>query len=106
MNKFIKTDIEQALILLRTAINNALYDIENGIESEIILGNHVPFSLVVECAEGRGWVRDTYYDLDTTNSFECDCWYHMITPNNKSIEIWSCLFKGQKTRIRISDENN
>ena len=105
MNKFIKTDIEQAIILLRTAINNALYDIENGIESEIILGEHVPFSLVVECAEGRGWVRNTYYDFDT-NGFECDCWYHMITPNNKFVEIWSCLFKGQKTRIRLSNETD
>ena len=105
MNKFIKTDIEQALILLRTAINNALYDIENGTESEIILGDHVPFSLVVECAENRGWIKDDYYDWDT-NGWECDCWYHMITPNNKFIEIWSCLFKGQETRIRLSDENN
>lgn len=105
MNKFIETDIEQALILLRTAINNALYSIENGTESEIILGYHVPFSLVVECAEGRGWVRNTYYDFDT-NGFECDCWYHMITPNNKCVEIWSCLFKGQKTRIRLSNEDD
>ena len=105
MNKFIKTDIEQALILLRTAINNALYDIENGIESEIILGDHVPFSLVVECAEDRGWIRDDYHDLDT-NGWECDCWYYMLTPNNKSVEIWSCLWKGQKTRIRINNEEN
>jgi hypothetical protein len=105
MNKFIKTDIEQALILLRTAINNALYDIENGTESEIILGDHVPFSLVVECAEERGWIRDTYHDWDT-NGWECDCWYYMLTPDNKSVEIWSCLFKGQETRIILSNENN
>lgn len=104
MNKFIKTDIEQALILLRTAINNALYDIENGIESEIILGDHVPFSLVVECAEKRGWKNDDYYDFDT-NGWECDCWYYMLTPDNKSIEIWGCLWKGQGTRIRVNNEN-
>ena len=105
MNKYIKTDIEQALILLRAAINNALYDIENGIEDEIILGDHVPFSLVVECAEQRGWKEDEFQDFDT-NGWECDVWYHMITPDNKNIEIWSCLWKGQETRIRLSNENN
>ena len=105
MNKYIKTDIEQALILLRAAINNALYDIENGIEDEIILGDHVPFSLVVECAEQRGWKEDTLKDWDT-NGWECDCWYFMITPNNKLVEIWSSLWKGQETRIRLSNENN
>lgn len=101
MNKFIKTDIEQGLILLKTAIHNALNDIENGIEAEIILGDYVPFSLVVDCAEKRGWKNDDYYDFDT-NGWECDCWYHMVTPNNKSVEIWSCLWKGQETRIRLS----
>ena len=105
MNKYIKTDIEQALILLRAAINNALYDIENGIEDEIILGDHVPFSLVVECAEQRGWKEDEFQDFDT-NGWECDVWYQMITPDNKNIEIWSCLWKGQETRIRLSNENN
>lgn len=105
MNKFIRTDIEQGLILLRTAIHNALNDIENGIEAEIILGDYVPFSLVVDCAEKRGWKNDDYYDFDT-NGWECDCWYHMVTPNNKSVEIWSCLWKGQETRIRINNNED
>ena len=29
----------------------------------------------------------------------------MVTPDNKSVEIWSCLWKGQKTRIRINNED-
>ena len=105
MNKFIRTDIEQGLILLKTAIHNALSDIENNVEAEIILGDYVPFSLVVDCAEQRGWKNDDYYDFDT-HGWECDCWYHMVTPDNKSVEIWSSLWKGQKTRIRLSDEDN
>lgn len=104
MNKYIRTDIEQGLILLNAAINNALNDIENNVEVEIILGKHVPFSLVVECAEKRGWKNDDYYDFET-NGWECDCWYHMITPENKSVEIWSCLWNGQATRIRVNNEN-
>ena len=35
MNKYIKTDIEQGLQLLKTGIMNALADIENGNEEEI-----------------------------------------------------------------------
>ena len=104
MNKYIKTDIEQGLILLKAAINNALYDIESGIEDEIILGDYVPFSLVVECAEQRGWKEDLYHEFET-NGFQYDCWYYMITPNNLDIEIWSCLWKGQETRIRLSNDN-
>ena len=101
MNKFIRTDIEQGLILLRTAIHNALNDIENGIEAEIILGDYVPFSLVVDCAEKRGWKNDDYYDFDT-NGWECDCWYYMITPNEKYVLIESCLWKGLPTKIEVN----
>ena len=104
MNKYIKTDIEQGIQYLKVGIMNALADIESG-EKEIILGNHVPFSLVVECAEQRGWKEDKLKDWDT-NGWECDCWYFMITPNNKLVEIWSSLWKGQKTRIRLSDETD
>lgn len=105
MNKYIKTDIEQGLQYLRTGIMNALADIENGNEKEIELGEFVPFSLVVECAEKRGWKTDKHNDFDI-NGWECDCWYYMITPNNKHIEIWSCLWKGQETRIMLSDETD
>jgi len=102
MNKYFKTDIEQGLTFLRTAINNALSDIENGDEEELNLGEHVPFSLVVECAEKRGWNRDDDYDFDT-NGWECDCWYHMLTPNNKPVLISGCLWKGLDTNIVLYD---
>lgn len=103
MNKYIKTDIEQGLKYLKAGIMNALSDIEKGEEKEIILGNHVPFSLVIECAESRGWTRDDYYDLDY-NGWECDTWYHMIAPNGKNIIISGCLFKGIETKISESNE--
>ena len=105
MNKFIKTDIEQGLQYLRAGIMNALADIENGNEKEIELGEFVPFSLVVECAEERGWKEDKLKDWDT-NGWECDCWYYMITPNEKVVMIESCLWKGLDTKISVYNESD
>ena len=105
MNKYIKTDIEQGLQYLKTGIMNALSDIEQGEEEIIILGKFVPFSLVVECAEERGWKEDPDIDWDWTNGWEVDCWYKMITPNNKKVGIESCLWKGQKTKIYINEND-
>ena len=80
---------------------NALADIENGEEETIVLGNNVPFSLVVECAEERGWKEDEHNDFDT-NGWECDCSYYMITPNEKVVIIESCLWKGCSTKIEVN----
>ena len=106
MNKYIKTDIEQGLKYLKTGIMNALADIENG-EQEIILGEHVPFSLVVECAEERGW-RPFTDELDNdfdTNGWEIDYWYDMRLPNTEiKVVIAGCLWMGQKTKIYRENE--
>ena len=107
MNKYIKTDIEQGLKYLHTGIMNALADIESGNEKEIILGEFVPFSLVVECAEERGWTEMPYHDNDSmTNGWEHDCWYYMRIPNTEiEVCIESCLWKGQRTKIYINENN-
>lgn len=105
MNKYIKTDIEQGLLYLKVGISNALADIEKGRESYIDLGEHVPFSLVVECAEVRGWTEGSDND-EMTNGWEVDCWYNMRLPNSETeVCISSCLWKGQYTQLqRIEDE--
>lgn len=105
MNKYIKTDIEQGLQYLKTGIMNALSDIENEEEEVIVLGEFVPFSLIVKCAEERGWKENPNMDWDWTNGWEVDCWYSMYTPSNKKVSIESCLWKGQTTKIYI-DEND
>lgn len=105
MNKYIKTDIEQGLKYLKAGIMNALADIESGEEDDITLGKHVPFSLVVECAENRGWIADDYNNDDMTNGWQVDCWYYMWTPNKtKYVCIESCLWQGQKTELRVVEE--
>lgn len=110
MNKYIKSDIEQAMSFLTVAINNALNDIETGEETNIRLGNHVPFSLVVELAEKRGWEpwSDTLDEDFFTNGWESDCWYDMRLPNSDiKVVISGSLWCGQKTTISIAeDEEN
>ena len=101
MNALINSDIANAMILLRAATNNAMDAIEKGEVEEIVLGDNVPFSLVVEVAESRGWKEDELTDFET-NGWQNDCWYYMLTPNNKSVIIESCLWKGQSTKLIIN----
>ena len=46
MNKYIKSDIYNGILQLKHGIMNALADIENDNEKEIILGEFVPFSIL------------------------------------------------------------
>lgn len=106
MNKYIKTDIEQGLKYLKTGIMNALADIESGKEDEIILGDYVPFSLVVHCARQRGWMDDKQQSDDWTNGWEVDCWWYMYTPDGKiNVCIESCLWEGQQTTLRVNHDD-
>jgi hypothetical protein len=106
MNKYIKTDIEQGLKYLKTGIMNALADIESGKEDEIILGDYVPFSLVVNCAKQRGWITDEQQSDDWTNGWEVDCWWYMYTPDGKiNVCIESCLWEGQQTTLRVNHDD-
>ena len=81
MNKYIKTDIEQAFILLKAAIMNALSDLETGVEKEIYFEVPLPLQLIIKCAEERGWEDD--HEDDWTNGWEVDYFYRMINPNIK-----------------------
>ena len=81
MNKYIKTDIEQAFILLKAAIMNALSDLETGVEKEIRFEVSLPLQLIIKCAEERGW-EDNHED-DCTNGWEVDYWYRMVHPDIK-----------------------
>ena len=106
MDKYIKTDIEQGLQYLKTGIMNALADIESGKEDEIILGDYVPFSLVVHCARQRGWTDDEQQSDDWTNGWEVDCWWYMYTPDGRiNVCIESCLWEGQQTTLRVNHDN-
>lgn len=102
MNKYIKTDIEQAFILLKAAIMNALSDLETGVEKEIRFEVPLPLQLIIKCAEERGWEDD--HEDDWTNGWEVDYWYKMIHPNREDyLSIDGSLLMGN-TIIKIENE--
>ncbi len=81
MNKYIKTDVEQAISFLKVAINNALSDLEEGREKEIYFEASLPLQLIIQCAEERGWKDD--HEDDWTNGWGVDYFYRMIHPDMK-----------------------
>lgn len=100
MNKYIKTDIEQGVQYLKTGIMNALSDIESGNEREIELGDFIPFSLIRQCVEERGYKEVDEFE---TNGWDIDCWYHVIGPNNTKICIESNLWYGSSRLWRVDN---
>lgn len=100
MNKYIKTDVEQAMTLLKIAINNALSDLEEGREKEIRFETSLPLQLIIQCAEERGWEDD--HEDDWTNGWEVDYCYRMIHPDmeDKCLHINGSLLCGN-THIYI-----
>lgn len=84
MNKYIQTDIEQAITLLKIAINNALMDLETGEEKEIHFGCNIPLSLIIHCAEDRDWKDDPNDNWNNwTNGWDINYSYKMINQNIK-----------------------
>lgn len=103
MNKYIKTDIEQGITFLKIAINNALYDLEEGNEKEICFEAPIALQLIIECAEEKGWEEDMD-DWDWTNGWEVDYWYKMIHPDkNIRLSITGSLIDCVITKISIEE---
>ena len=101
MNKYIEYDIEQGLKYLKVGIMNALVDIESGEEDKIYLKGPIALSLIIKCAEERGWETDPNMDWDWTNSWEVDYFYYMITPNKQRVGIYGSLLNNDRVQLRI-----
>ena len=102
MNKYIKTDIEQGVILFKIAIHNALADLETGREKEIQFETSLPLQLIIQCAEDRGWEDD--HEDDWTNGWEVDYFYRMSHPNREDyLHINGSLLYGN-TNIKIDSK--
>jgi hypothetical protein len=103
MNAFIKTDIENAVILMKAANMNALHAIENGEEKVIRFETSIPLQLIIKCAEERGWEEDME-DWDWTNGWQVDYWYYMKFSNkNIRLMISGSLLEGN---TKLITENN
>lgn len=58
MNKYIKTDLEQAVSYMEIAILNAVYDIDSGEEEEIEMSPYLSLKLIHKCLNLEGWVYE------------------------------------------------
>ena len=104
MNALINSDIANAMVLLRAAINNALADLEEDREKEIRFETSLPLQLIIQCAESRGWEEDMN-DWDWTNGWQVDYWYYMKFPNkNIRLMISGSLLEGNTNLIIDNNE--
>lgn len=98
MNKYIKTDLQDSIKLMRVAIMNALNDIENGEETRINLGPYISQPLLLECLQEAKW--DIEFD---SNEY---IYYEVKTPSNKevliTVEMGDCIISSSR---RISSRH-
>lgn len=99
MNKFIKTDIENAVIQMKAAIMNALHDIDSGEETYIDLGENISANLLFHCLEEAKWKEDE--DSYDTNGWEVDFWSYWFSPSGKYVQVTGCLKYGLNFIIKI-----
>lgn len=79
MNKYIKTDLQDSIKLMRVAIMNALNDIETGEETRINLGPYISQPLFIECLQETNWkIENEDYD---------SYYYEVKTPTDKKVII-------------------
>lgn len=104
MNKYIKTDIEQAITLMKVAIMNALHDIESGEETTINLGPNISWNLFYECLLESDWKNNEDFDPMDTNGWEVDFWTHWVTPSKKKVLITGSLYCGLDYCIELDDD--
>lgn len=101
MNKFIKTDIENAVIQMKAAIMNALYDIDSGEETYIDLGENISANLLFHCLEEAKWKKDSEEIKVITGNF----WSYWFSPSGKYVQVTGCLQNGLNFVIKIYDED-
>lgn len=101
MNKYIKTDIESAVIQMKAALMNALYDIDSGEETEIDLGDNISWNLFDSCLIEAGWKVDETKDYIDTNGWEVDFWSYWYSPSGKYCCIKGSLWRGQSYNIKV-----
>lgn len=79
MNKYIKTDLQDSIKLMRVAIMNALNDIDTGEETRINLGPYISQPLLSECLQQAKW------DIEIEDPDEI--YYVTKTPSGKKVSI-------------------
>ena len=102
MNKYIKTDLENAEKYMKSAIMNALHDIDSGEEKRIDLGNNISWNLFLQCLDEANWNHDDDVNFDT-NGWEIDFWDVWWSPSGKCCDISGSLC-GQSYQIHVNTD--
>lgn len=84
MNRFIETDITNGLLYIKAAIMNALYELDNGDETELSLNTYVPYLLIRDCLDSSGWISQGDYRAHGQTVDFCEHW---MSPTGKIIEV-------------------
>lgn len=95
MNKYIKTDIKNAERYMKSALMNALHDIDSGEETEINLGQNISWNLFCNCLIESGWKLDTI----NTHGWSVDFCAYWISPSGINVIIEGSFFRGKEYRI-------
>ena len=91
---------------MKTAIMNALHDIDIGEEEVINLGPDLSWNLLNKCLKEAGWKHDDIVDWDP-NGWQVDFWDYWFSPSGKYVCVEGSLWCGQNYIIRVNhdDEN-
>ena len=95
MNKYIKTDIKNAEVYMKSALMNVLHDIDSGEETEINLGQNISWNLFCNCLIESGWKFDTI----NTRGWSIDFYTYWTSPSGINVIIEGSLFRGKEYRI-------
>lgn len=97
MNKYIKSDLEDSINLMKAAIMNTLFDIDSGEETHIDLGKYISCALLYDCLIQACWrekVKSSWQDRLNFISY----W---ITPSGREVSIEGSFWCNQNYIISI-----
>lgn len=119
MNKYIKTDLQDSIKLMRIAIMNALNDIETGEEIRINLGPYISQPLLSECLQEAKWDiidiedpdEEIHYITKTPSGKEVaidleDGDYILFSMIYKQVSVSMCLSSIQEVQVPIGFNEN
>lgn len=102
MNRFIETDLRNGRYYLYCGIMNVISELEDNNINEYDFGEYVPYSLLKEVLEERGWKWENEFE---TNGWEIDFWTTWTSPQNKKYTVSGCFVLGG-LKIELEDETD
>ena len=99
MNKFIKTDIENAVIQMKAAIMNALHDIDSFEDTYIDLGENISANLLFRCLKEAEWKEDE--SSFNINGLKVDFESYWYAPSGNRVSISGSLRHNTHFVIKI-----